>query len=216
MKDDKVLIVALVGIGALYLLMRSRQQAGGGAAYNPLAPNPSLQPSRASVLGQDTGEGTNPITALVTGITGAFSRLLTRAPGNATAQPSKPASVAVSTGVSNTDAMGGYRGAYGYQPGSPLNPTSGETGYLPNLGDPNYAAWDLSTGALGWTLPPDANYIPPPTETGGGVPDLGWTMDPGTLGFDPNAIPAPPSLGGGSYYPTDYPRPGIAITGLEY
>lgn len=174
MKDaEKILVVAAVGFGAFYLWSRSGAiaRSENPANYNPRFPNPT--PQQPSPLGMNIGGGTNPITALVSGITSIFTRLANKQPGNASASPSTPASVGVQA-IPNWIPPGAN-----YIPPPPMQPSYAPRGSTPlvNLGDPNYAAYSYlsepdyyfdappavpSFESLAWTVRPEDSYIPPP------------------------------------------------------
>lgn len=210
MKDEtKIVLLVALGLGALYVLMRERQQqlaAGGTVGSVPVSP------TSPSFTGANIGAGTNPLSALISGISGIFSTLTAKGAGNAPAQGSTPATQGT---LSMPWTLGQGTTGAGYIPPPPMNPNASASGAVPQLGDPNFGAWDyLGAGApsMTWTLPPGFDAIPEPVGmAGGGVPDMSWTLDPVALGFDPNAIPSP---SGGASYPDNYPR--ISVTGLEY
>jgi hypothetical protein len=185
--NDKQLVgvLLLLGVGAWWL-MRNRGTA--------LPAGTGLAPQQASTAGGATGIGTGLASGLSTiaaDIAKLFSAATTRA-GNVTATPNQPASPPM-TGPTT------YGGSL--PPTAPLSPYPTGTP-LPQITDPNQP-W--LTNALGLVdqLPDFASHSDV----------LSWTLDPVSLGFDPNAIPAPG--GAGMSYPTNYPTSGISIIGLE-
>lgn len=179
----RIVATAALVTGGVYLLfkMREAQIAGRPLTLPSLFPS---NPSKASPA--NIGAGTN----LFMEIPAALERALSafKLPGNTTSAVAKPSSPGVPT-------MG-----WTLDPGSslipppPLNPTYGTPGqYIPNMGDPNYSAWDYLASTppdLAWTLTPSMVQIPPPPGSyESGVPDLGWTLHPSDT-----FIPPPPAV----------------------
>jgi hypothetical protein len=183
--NDKQLVgvLLLLGVGAWWL-MRNR----GGSL-----PATNIAPQQASTAGGATGIGTGLAAGLST-IAADIAKLFsvkTSAPGNVTAFPTTPAA----------PPTGGTTSGTSTPLQAPLSPY--QTGAaLPVITDPNQP-W--LTNALGFfdQLPDFASHSDV----------LMWTLDPVSLGFDPNAIPAPG--GAGMSYPTSYPTSGISIVGVE-
>jgi len=198
MTDNKALVVVGLAIGGLYLYMRARgrQYELAHAMLPPGQLDTRPTTTNPSPLGMNPGGGTNPLTAILTGITSVFTKLASKGAGNAPASSSAPATVGISqlgwTLPPNAN----------YIPPPPLNPSYGTAGaYLPNIGDPNFAQWEY----LGNTMEGQTWYMPgayignvpfDAPSAGGGIPDLSWTLDQRSLGYDPDYIPPPPQSGG--------------------
>ena len=184
--NDKQLVgvVLLFGVAAWWL-MRNR----GGSALP--AAGAGISPQQASTAGGVTGVGTNPF-ALVSTIGADIAKIfsaVTSRPGNVTASPRQPASPP----TSGPTTYGGN-----LPPQAPLSPYP-VNAPLPQITDPNQP-WLSSALGLVDQLPDFASH----------ADVLSWTLDPTSLGFDPNAIATP---GGGMSYPDSYPR--ISVVGVE-
>jgi hypothetical protein len=164
MKDKELLLVLVIVGGALYLLMRNRSAVGG--AFGPSYGGGGQQP--APTAGGATGIGTNPITLAFSTIEKGLTALLGGArPGGAPAVATQPASMPTSGPTT-------YAGLL--PPTAPLTPYPTGIAY-PTIQDPNNP----------YSLPLDVGSL-----LDAGVPQMDWTLDPSTLGFDPNYIAPPP------------------------
>lgn len=168
MNDGKTVVaVALVGAGAYYLLLRRGAPFALGTGNRmpsfqatPLSPSP-LGPGASS---------TNPVGAILAGLSGALTRLVFKLPGNATSSPA----TATGTPGSRTMATIPPRQAPPVQsppfvaPTTPLFSTPGD--FLPQAGDPNFAGAPgfIDAGAWAWTMPPGFDVEPPPPLPSGG------------------------------------------------
>jgi len=137
MTNGRAAALVAVGAGAAYLVWRLNVAQGGPVTFvNPFT---SMLPGNPSTAGQDGSGETNPLAETFQAIGRAF-----KLPGNASSQASEQASPGTTVDpVAPPDTITGTA-----QPERPA--FQPESGYLPNLGDPNFSAYDYLA-----STPPD-------------------------------------------------------------
>jgi len=141
MKTDKAIALLAIGMVAAYVLWRLQEAKGGTVTF--VNPFNALAPGSPSTVGSDgTGATTSSLSSLFQTIGNAF-----KLPGNQTSQAVAPSSPGTSV-----DPAGPPSSPTGTA--QPQGPSallmSGNPEYLPNLGDPNFSAWNYLA-----TTPPD-------------------------------------------------------------
>lgn len=145
MTTNKQIGIVLLAVAGGYLVWRLNEakRTGGPVTFvNPF--ETQYLPGEPSPAGSEGGGATNPFSGLIDSVKRAF-----KLPGNVTAVPALPAA-----------------------PGTPVDPISPpdrptltaqpegprflpESGYLPNLGDPNFSSWNYLASTppdLAWGL----------------------------------------------------------------
>jgi len=146
-RTERALVLVALALGAGYLLWRLNEARGGPVTYvSPFTP--SYLPGEPSPAGSEGTGNTNPLSGIIEAIGRAF-----KLPGNAssvTARAAAPGTPVNPIGPPDTVTLTA-------QPErSPFLP---EEGYVSNLGDPNFNAWDYLA-----STPPDLAW----GMTGGG------------------------------------------------
>jgi len=137
MTTGRAVALVAVGAGAAYLIWRLNEAQGGTVVFvNPFT---SMLPGNPSTAGSEGAGDTNPLTQMFQTITRAF-----KLPGNASSQVNEESSAGTPVnpvGPPDTVTLTAQPERPAFQP---------DSGYLPNLGDPNMSAWDYLA-----STPPD-------------------------------------------------------------
>lgn len=169
MSKNTTLAVVLVGAAiAWYFYERSRGLSFLGQPLNPMLP-PDARPSQQSTIQPVASTGTW-ATNVFGALSGAFTTIIDslKSKSGNTPRIQSPSQ----TGIGAGDVM---RWGLTVPPSEPPPPSVG-------AGAGTYEDTSLDSDLPMW------QWLPPTTA----VPSLPWTLDPTSLGFDPNYIPPPP------------------------
>jgi len=140
MKTEKALALVFLGVGTAYLVWRLSEAQRSGGPLTFVSPLQIFQSGNPSTAGTDGGGSSNPFSELFHNIGQAF-----KMPGNAPSLESRAASRGTSVnpvGPPDTVTLTAQPERMAF--------LGEDVEYAPNLGDPNFSAWDYLA-----STPPD-------------------------------------------------------------